>query len=175
MDVRESLLEMAPAEPRLVIDVHAFGIYAWWGSVPWPPTFPNPNPSRDLPVYVGIAATETLAERFAKCHLSRTRGSALRRSLAALLADELNLLPHLLGGSARRPDKFGLSPTGEKLLTDWMEQNLKVSWVEVAAPGDDESRLIRELLPGLNDLGAVGSPYRGPLRELRSAFARASR
>ncbi len=71
MNVREALLEMAPTEPRLVIDVHAFGIYAWWGCVPWPATFPDLR--RDLPLYVGIAATETLAERFAQCHLSRTR------------------------------------------------------------------------------------------------------
>ncbi len=99
------------------------GVYAWWGEISWPPSFPLV--SRALPIYVGKADTEPLGKRASSFHLSRTRGSALRRSLAAVLADELALRPHVV----RDARSWGLQPAGEALLTDWMSERLRVTWV----------------------------------------------
>lgn len=172
VDIAETLLGITPVDPQFATEVKAFGIYAWWGKVPWPDGFPEVR--REAPIYIGIAATETLADRFSNHHLTRTRGSALRRSLAALLAHELDLHSHLVLGSAERRSKFGLTAHGEHLLTEWMERELRVTWVETPSPGATETRLIRELLPPLNDRDATGSPYRAPMRALRAVFASSS-
>lgn len=140
------------------------GVYAWWGELFWSSVFP-PVP-RALPIYVGKADTETLGERTNSFHLSRTRGSALRRSLAAVLADELALRPHVV----RDARSWGLQPVGEALLTAWMSERLRVTRVELVDPGDVEEAIIRQLLPPLNDKHATGSPYRVPMRALRKAM-----
>jgi len=124
-----------------------------------------------MPLYIGIAESETLAERIVGCHLSRTRGSALRRSLSALLVDELNLGSHIIRGSQARPSKYGMEPEGERILTDWMLANLRVAWLECAGPGAIEGSLIASLLPPLNDVYAAGSPYRTAMRALRATVA----
>lgn len=171
MSVRDGLFRSG-VPPRLATAIFRPGIYAWWGSeiVPWPTDFPNVDET--LPLYIGIADSETLAQRFSAHHLQRTRGSALRRSLAGLLANQLGLASFLVAGSPRRPDKFGLTPVGEATLTDWMERHLLVTWVELDSPGEDEKRLIRELTPPLNDRDASGSVYRAPMRVIRSEFGR---
>jgi len=39
---------------------------------------------------------------------------------------------------------------GEQVLSEWMDQNAFVCWLEHPAPWEIESRLIRELHPPLN-------------------------
>lgn len=167
-EVRSSLVA-APRPLDALREVPALGIYAWWGSVPFPADFPEFDPAG--PVYVGIAVRETLGQRTADFHLSRTRGSSLRRSMAALLADQLDLWPELL--PSRR--HFGLTNAGELRLTAWMRDHLHVTWVEHPEPGPLERALIAELTPPLNDTHAPkSSAYRAPMRRLRSAMRTAS-
>lgn len=165
IDAVRGALTRLPARPAPELALIAKpGVYAWWGEIPWPPTFPTVP--HGLPLYVGKADTETLGQRARSFHLSRTRGSALRRSLAAVLVDELELQPHVV----RDPRSWGLSDVGEARLTAWMQEQLRVTWVELDDPGEVEQAIIRQLLPPLNDKHATGSPYRALMRELRKAL-----
>lgn len=161
----EDALNRLVATQTLLVDelerVDRPGLYAWWGVLPLPASVPTP--AKDLPLYLGKAASETLGERARLFHLGRTRGSALRRTLAAVLVHELGLAPHVLVDAR----SWGLRPIGEERLTSWMRQHLAVTWVELDDPGDVEKELISHLLPPLNDKHASGSPFRVELRELR--------
>lgn len=138
------------------------GVYAWWGVLPLPSALPDVPAG--LPVYIGKADTESLGARARSFHLSRTRGSALRRTLAAVLAAELELAPEVVTDVR----SWGLAGAGEERLTAWMRERLHVSWVELDAPGSVEEELIAHLLPPMNDRHATGSPYRVAMRQLRS-------
>jgi hypothetical protein len=161
----EDALNRLVATPRLPVDelerVDRPGLYAWWGVLALPASVTTPV--AELPLYVGKAASETLGERARLFHLGRTRGSALRRTLAAVLVHELGLAPHIMVDTR----SWGLRPAGEERLTSWMRQHLTVTWVELDDPGDVEKELITHLLPPLNDKHAAGSPYRVEMRMLR--------
>ncbi len=169
---KSAILEGERRDPTEARGVDAYGIYAWWGGegVPRPAGFPRVDPG--LPLYIGIAERETLSQRIIDCHLSRTRGSALRRSLAALLLDELDLRPHIIPGSRSRPSKYGMASAGELELTAWMLERLSLSWVEHPDPGPLEREIVGELIPPLNDSLAKGSSYRTHMRVLRHNTAR---
>lgn len=161
----EDVLKQLVAPPPRPVDelarVEHTGVYAWWGVLPLPTSVPAP--AEDLPLYVGKAALETLGERARSFHLSRTRGSALRRTLAAVLVHELGLAQDIVVDAR----SWGLQPAGEQRLTMWIRRQLTVSWVEIDDPGDVEAELIAHVLPPLNDKHARGSPYRAELRQLR--------
>ncbi|WP_425323672.1 GIY-YIG nuclease family protein [Gordonia rubripertincta] len=162
------LLTAPPHSPDLVAsEADTTGVYAWWGSehIPWPADFP---PTTDtVPLYVGLASSQTVGNRIVRNHLRSTRRSALRRSLTALLVDDLKLRSHVECLPA--PGKFTLAPTGERALSEWMRKHLTVSWVATGTPVPLEAAVIAELLPPLNDAHATGSPYRKHLRELRAS------
>lgn len=98
----------------------------------------------ERPLYVGVAATQTIAQRWKRQHLySRAGGSALRRSVGVsrgLVAEKL-----------RRPARY-YPPEVEQAVTEF----LKACFVETypTATAEDakalEARLIRELNPSLN-------------------------
>jgi hypothetical protein len=167
---RDELLAVSPASPLSLATVANPGIYAWWDlsgelASRWPTGFPPVDALR--PLYVGIADKQSLAGRIVGTHLTNTRRSALRRSLAALLSEPLDLLR----GAARHPrGKFGLEEAHEATLTDWIVANLRVTWVEHADPGAVEKPTIRDLLPPLNYTYATGSPYRAQMKALRTTF-----
>jgi len=98
----------------------------------------------ERPLYVGVAATQTIAQRWNGQHLRpRSGGSALRRSVG----------PHLglVTGKLRRPDRY-YSPSVEEAITGFL-QSCEVEFHPTAS-GEEarvlESRLIRELDPRLN-------------------------
>ncbi|MDF2916451.1 MAG: hypothetical protein K0S70_668 [Microbacterium sp.] len=167
MSTRDELLNMTPVSPTALTQVSRPGIYAWWGSVPWPSGFPEVDTTK--PLYVGIAASQSLGERVSKNHLRRTRSSALRRTLTGLLLDTSSLRGHVVVTDASNPSKFGLDAAGEAALTRWMLENLRVTWVTLPAPGGEEKAIIGELLPPLNDTHAARSPYRATVAALRAA------
>ena len=144
------------------------GLYAWWGAnnIPWPDDMMPP--SENKPIYVGIAATRPVGDRIRDNHLRSTRTSALRRSLVALLVDELDLADCVV--PLPRPGKFHLTHTGEALLSGWMRENLTVSWTAHAHPAVLERALVGEIVPPLNDVHAHRSPYRARMRSLRAAL-----
>ena len=148
--------------------MHSPGLYAWWdlrGALTtfWPKGFPDVATSR--PLYVGIART-TLAVRGSEMHLKTTRMSTLRRSLVALLVDELELLDQIVPGPGQ---KFGLTAEGDSLLSFWMGNNLNLTWHETQEPGTHERLIVGDLMPPLNDVFAHDGPYWVAMRELRAS------
>lgn len=126
------------------------------------------------PLYVG-KAERSLNGRDVRTHFAagKTGSSTVRRSLAALLLDELALVV-----VPRNPDKpdgsanFGLDETSEVRLSDWMEQRLSLAiWrkPQDAILDEIETAVVRRLRPPLN-LAKVGEP-RQRLREARRHMA----
>lgn len=96
------------------------------------------------PLYIGVAARQTLRGRWMRQHLRpRAGGSALRRTLGVYLG--------LVGVKLRRPERYYPGDV-EEGITNF----LLGCWIELhpASNGDDarrlESALIRELAPVLN-------------------------
>jgi hypothetical protein len=168
---RDDLLGATPDSPLALSVITRPGVYAWWdleGALTsfWPVAFPPVDTA--VPLYVGIAAKQNLSARVGDMHLANTRRSGLRRSLAPLLSESLDLMR----GAVRHPrgGKFGLERAQEASLTNWMLANLRMTWVVHAESGAVEKSILRDLRPPLNDVHATGSPYRVPMRALRAAF-----
>lgn len=171
LEVRDELLLRQPVAPDEAATASQIGIYAWYDSQGalkdlYPSDFPPVDTT--LPLYVGVAAKDTLAARIVGTHMVNTRRSGLRRSLAALLHQELGLtagvVPYPKG-------KFDLAPKSEAELTEWIRENgLGVTWVAHEEPMLVEKSIIRALLSPLNFTYATDSPYRGHMKRLRSAL-----
>lgn len=88
----------------------------------------GPRPDQ-RPLYVGKSES-SLAARDVRTHFAtgHTGHSTLRRTLAALLADELDLV-----ACPRNPAKpgyftsFGIVADGDQRLSDWMRDNLRLA------------------------------------------------
>lgn len=132
-----------------------------------------------IPLYVG-KAQKSLASRDVRVHFgigasggSTTGHSTLRRSLAALLADQLQLRP--VSREKVPPHRFAmfaLDEPSDARLNDWMHEHLRLAtWVMPAEAevsiADVESTMIARWVPPLN---LKGSP--APWRELSVARAR---
>ncbi|WP_350339268.1 GIY-YIG nuclease family protein [Paramicrobacterium humi] len=98
-------------------------------------------------------------------HLYRTRASALRRSLAALLRHQMPILEDVIPG---RKGKFGLAEPSETKLTAWILQNLTLTWMECSSPGHVERAVVAVSMPPLNYTFASRGPYAKIMRRLRS-------
>ncbi len=125
------------------------------------------------PLYVG-KAERSLRSRDLRTHFrtGRTGSSTVRRSLAALLRDQLNL--RAVPRNPARPGHFanyGLEPDGDARLTAWMHEHLTIAtWPTL----DLELRVIATLVidhwqPPLN-LSKVRAPS-PTLSEGRRAMA----
>lgn len=168
IEVRDKLVNATPASPLTLSGIDKPGVYAWWdlkGALArfWPSGFPQVDSAK--PLYVGIART-TLAERAGRMHLEKTRVSTIRRSLAALLVDELVLLPGI-AVDPRRRTSFRLDPAAEQRLTDWMTTYLQTTWVPHSSPKNVEKGIIEKLTPPLNYDHATKGPYAEPLQAHR--------
>ncbi len=111
-------------------------------------------------IFVGLAE-KSLASRDTKSHLKtgQTGGSSLRRSLGAVLKQELSLtaLPRDKNGKKPRPDKYKFNPEGERKLTNWMIENLELGyWENLEEPFStdelrkEEEQVIKTLKPTLD-------------------------
>lgn len=121
-------------------------------------------------VYVGVAE-RSLRDRGVRAHFQsgRTPDSTLRRSLAALLVDELGLaaVPRSPGVASAR---LVLTSDSEDELTAWMQQHLRLrAWEAPAGASavEVEREIVRELTPALNLYG-VDQPWQH-LRDRRRA------
>lgn len=122
-----------------------------------------------IPLYVGKSernlASRDLGTHFAihSEHAAKTGSSTLRRSLAALLREPLDL--RAVPRNPARPghfDKYGLDLKSEGRLSQWMRENLRlVFWVAPAnlpvRLGEVEKLVITASHPPLN-LAGVGTP-----------------
>ena len=130
------------------------------------------TPERDKPLYIGKTESSQKA-RDLKQHLSDggTGYSTLRRSLGALLREQLKLKPRprsTTETSPRRFINFKFDAAGEAELTKWMMENLELGFVDFrdSARGelkDCEQALIKSARPPLNIIHNPDSPYRKEL------------
>jgi hypothetical protein len=132
----------------------------------------------DQPLYVG-KAERSLNGRDVRTHFAtgKTGSSTVRRSLAALLVDTLDLEP--VPRNLIRPDgsaNFALEAEGDARLSNWMDERLMLAtWVTPSGVILDEveTAVVRRLRPPLN-LDKVGEP-RAELREARRRMAAIAR
>ena len=154
------------------------GLYAFygdgraWAELRLSPAFDS------QPLYVG-KAERSLNGRDVGTHFAvgKTGSSTVRRSLAALLVDELALVA--VPRNLAKPDgsaNFGLDVASEGSLSSWMEQRLSLAtWSKPEGANLDgiETAVVRRLRPPLN-LDKVGEP-RTRLREARRRMADTAR
>jgi hypothetical protein len=109
----------------------------------------------------------------------QTGRSTLRRSLGALLREELNLRPQSRSDtekSTKRFTNFKFDASGEKRLTAWMKKHLGLGFCElpdftIPELEDCEKGLIRSAKPPLNIDDNPESPYRSDLKSARKHCA----
>ena len=111
-------------------------------------TIPDVQPGKFGLIYVGLG--QGLRGLAARSHFrGKTASHSPRRSLSALLADELGLRPIFI----RKPSgatTFKLDKASEQLLDQWMEHNLSVALKPSDNPVGYERELIRHWEPPLN-------------------------
>jgi hypothetical protein len=137
------------------------GIYAWHGDAEVEDLLSEAlGPVETSPLYLG-RTSGPLSTRILRDHLHNTRSSTLRRSLAAMLWEELDL---------RRAGANTIDAVGNARLTEWMLEHLEVSIVPVAEPSHTaviEADVLRYLDPPLNLVKVPNNPGRTRLRTLR--------
>ena len=157
-----------------VMAPRAAGLYAFYGDdQAWRDLDLTPVPGGQ-PLYVG-KAERSLNGRDVGTHFAsgKTGSSTVRRSLAALLVDTLELVP--VPRNLARPDgsaNFGLTPESDARLSRWMEDRLRLAtWTKPDGVwlDDLETEVVRTLRPPLN-LDKVGQP-RERLRVARKRMA----
>lgn len=133
------------------------------------------DPPDDRPLYAG-KAERSLADRDVRTHFStgKTGSSTLRRSVAALLADDLRLegQPRNLANPEGFAN-FGLEEGGDARLTEWMLEHLRLAvWPSPCGVSLDEieTEVLLQLVPPLN-LDKVTTPWRPIVRAGRKRLA----
>lgn len=154
------------------------GLYAFYGDDrAWAEL--GVSPAFDgQPLYVG-KAERSLNGRDVGTHFAvgKTGSSTVRRSLAALLVEELALVA--VPRNMAKPDgsaNFGLDAASEGALSSWMERRLSLAtWskLEGANLNEIETAVVRRLRPPLN-LDKVEEP-RTRLRDARRRMADTAR
>ncbi|MEI6883798.1 MAG: hypothetical protein WCO02_04880 [Bacteroidota bacterium] len=138
------------------------------------------NPQKDEIIYIGKTESSH-ASRDEKTHFAsgKTGSSTIRRSLGALLKNELSLNPIPRNGKdfdAGRKSFFKFDEPSEEKLTTWMKDNLGLSFYEYDQPPSEidvlETELIAEVKPLLNiDSKNPDNPYAQLIRAARKACA----
>jgi len=151
------------------------GLYAWWvrrGAIASVPSRPHPTePGFDL-LYVGIAparasSASTIRSRVLENHLGgNIAASTFRFTLAALLKDELHLVP------LKKGKKTVLSSEQNSQLSTWQRANLRMTWHAAAKPWLFEAAVIAELKPPLNIDDNHDDAFRSTVKQARAALRR---
>jgi hypothetical protein len=137
------------------------GIYGWHGDEVATELVINAlGPVGAGPLYLG-RTSRAMNKRIIRDHMRNTKVSTLRRSLAAILWDELDL---------RCPAPNTIDPVSESRLTLWMIEHLSVTAIPIGELSNIpmiEADVLEHLDPPLN-LNKVGrTPSRTKLRALR--------
>lgn len=154
------------------------GMYAWWGDDD-ARTLLGGELGVDLPplLYVGQAgatkwpsgkrSTATLATRIGRQHIrGNARSSTFRRTISALLLDQMELVP-AGGGRLDRPSNA--------VVSQWIAEHLKVGIASVDdrdALGRVEQAVLDQLDPPLNLDHCPSSAARARLTALRARISR---
>jgi len=162
-------LSRAAGAPLDTIAPRSPGVYAWF--------LEDPEALEGLPVqgpgvlYIGWS--RDLAERLGKdLRGGRAAFSDLRRSLGALLCEELDLTARPSGRTARDLNyrRYCFDDEGEERLSEWMARNLRVAVLEHPDGGQAEGDLVALAHPPLN-LAGWANPHGPLIRALREACA----
>ena len=152
----------------------AGGVYAWWFSKIPPKVCIDETKiiQGHRLLYVGIAprkpsptekaGTRTLRDRLLNHFRGPIGSSTLRRTLATLLASELELR---LGSLPS--ERIGMPAEDETILSKWMNANARLNWVTSDAPWEVEEQLIKRVRLPLNIKGSSGD-FAKILSQLRS-------
>jgi hypothetical protein len=125
--------------------------------------------------YIGVAGGRgrgSLRKRLRQHLKGDCAHSTLRRALAALLREQLDLEPDLTASG-----KIKFKELGEARLSAWLGAHARWSWIEHPAPASLEQALIQSFAPPLNIAGAFGEARdivraeRARLRERAIALA----
>jgi hypothetical protein len=164
------------ARPSPVPD--ADGVYGWW--------FRRLPPLVDASgccqheglalLYVGISprrpprngrvlGRQGLRRRLETHYAGNAEGSTLRKTLGCLLAGELGLELRRVGSGRRRT-----LAAGEPVLSEWMEDNTRVSWVVRDYPWELEDVLIASLDLPLNLEGNSRNRFHPELTQTRARW-----
>ena len=153
------------------------GMYALYGTVESVRELGIPSRDPELPLFVGKADRSSLRVEL-RDHFTtgKTPWSTVRRSIAALLRDQLKLGVEPYHGDPLDGRLFGLEPASDERLTGWMGANLKLAlWIKprgVALRGVDKE-VVAAFRPPLV-LRGVGRPWLR-LQALRAAMAQEAR
>ena len=155
------------------------GVYGWWfrDGPPMVPLEGTVEKDGYRLLYVGIAprrpsragstSNSTLRQRLAGNHLGGSLSSStVRRTLAALLQDELGLQV-----GRRASGKLVMPKDNERKLTDWMADHAALSLMASSAPWQIEDALLRSDLRLPLNLAGSSHAFRPTLSSLRSKLA----
>lgn len=134
------------------------GVYAWYfRKVPLGvPTEGCHRGEGATLLYVGISPSkpsisrQQLKERVRQHYNNNAFGSTLRLTLGCLLADELGIELSRVGSSGKRLTFVD----GEQALSNWMEANALVTWMETPEPWVLEPQIISWLTDKTSKLPA---------------------
>lgn len=151
------------------------GVYAWYFREV-PPLVPIENCltidgqtllyvgiSPKKPDANGVASAQDLRKRLRNHCTGNASGSTLRLTLGCLLAERLGIELQQIGSRLR------FSPADEKRLSEWMQENAAVCWVEDPAPWVLEDQLIERISLPLNLSGNDHHPFQKKLSSIRAA------
>jgi hypothetical protein len=156
----------------------ANGLYAWWivkQALTGVPANRHPTLAELDLLYVGIAPSgptskSTLRSRVIGNHMrGNIAASTLRRSLAALLLDVLELTPVTKG------DKVQLPKEQNTQLGRWQHQHLRLTWHAAPKPWLLESTVIAKLRPPLNLAANQDQEFYSTLSDARRRLQQAAR
>jgi hypothetical protein len=144
------------------------GLYAWWfNELPNVPLEGAWEQNGFRLVYVGIASSRpesrrTLRQRLRNHCNGPIATSTLRRSLAAVLVDVLDLHPSVGPGK-----KVKLPDNEEERLSDWLSTHGRVAWIADATPWTYETQLLQSGPPLALNIRGNTHPFARELLALR--------
>ena len=120
-------------------------------------------------IYIG--STDNLAERAQENHFNSdsTGFSTLRRTIGAIMKEVFSLksIPRSHGISETNYKNYKFIATGERLLTDWMRNNLEIGYYSVFEDYEKiEKEMLKSLRPILN-LKGCDNHYKKQIMALR--------
>lgn len=125
-----------------------------------------------------IGSSSNLAQREFDTHFAagETGFSTVRRSLGALLRDELDLKPRPRGTGTSKTNytNYRFDEESERRLSEWMHEHLRVAVHGVSNPPEIEAELIGLAHPPLN-LTGWPNPERAEIKRARKQCADAAR
>ena len=136
------------------------------------PTGENVVNNGDI-IYIG-KTEKSQKSRDAQTHFKsgKTGSSTLRRSLGAILREDLGLQPIPRSKTESRMRDYKFIEESEKQLTQWMMKNLSISFFEICEGKriirNSEIYIIQEFKPILNLTHNSSNPYVSMLKELRA-------